>query len=173
MNWHQLLNPVRFQKPSFCSAETGRSQFQKDYDRIIFSHAFRRLNSKTQVHPLHENDHVHSRLTHSLEVASVGRTLGVSVGEAIAEQLPPTIRSDDLGVIVQAACLAHDIGNPPFGHAGEQAISHWFRAHWNDPRFNAIEDQVERTDLCHFEGNAQGLRLVTRIERHYKTGAFV
>ncbi len=173
MDWHQLIQPKRFGIPhTDAITECGRSHFHKDYDRIIFSGAFRRLNKKTQVHPLNENDHIHARLTHSLEVASVGRTLGTAVGEAMAMEgaLPERVSPDDLGAIVQAACLAHDIGNPPFGHAGEQVISEWFRYHWADSRFALIEDQKERTDLCHFEGNAQGLRLVSRIERHYKEG---
>ncbi|MGB0958567.1 MAG: HD domain-containing protein [Litorivicinus sp.] len=105
-----------------------RKQFHRDYDRIIFSDAFRRLGSKTQVHPLPENDQVRTRLSHSLEVSCVGRTFGMVAGEWLAQQgeLPSGLHPDDLGTVVQAAALAHDIGNPPFGHAGEDAIRAFF-----------------------------------------------
>jgi dGTPase len=102
--------------------EAGRSNFHKDHDRIVFCSPFRRMGRKTQVHPMTENDHVHTRLTHSIEVACVGRSLGVLIGERLKDELPAHITPYDLGGIVQAACLAHDIGNPPFGHAGEYAI---------------------------------------------------
>ena len=106
----------------------GRNPFLADYDRIIFSSSFRRLARKTQVHPLVRNDHIHNRLTHSLEVSCVGRSLGLGVGAALRQRgdLPSDFTPDHLGQIIQAACLAHDIGNPPFGHAGEEAIRDWF-----------------------------------------------
>ena len=94
------------------SEELGRSPFHKDHDRIIFSGAFRRLGRKTQVHPVSSNDHIHTRLTHSLEVGCVGRSLGMRVGEILREELPDWCEPSDLGVIVQSACLAHDIGKP-------------------------------------------------------------
>lgn len=166
MNWQQLLSPMRFGAPEGTLAvELGRSPFHKDYDRIIFSSAFRRLDRKTQVHPLSENDHIHSRLTHSLEVACVGRSLGTRVGEALQNELPEAITPQDLGAMVQAACLAHDIGNPPYGHTGEDAIRHWFRDPQNQHFLEGLSD-LEKADLQTFEGNAQGLRIVTQVEYH-------
>ena len=166
MNWQQLLSPIRFGEPQGTLAvELGRSPFHKDYDRIIFSSAFRRLDRKTQVHPLSENDHIHSRLTHSLEVGCVGRSLGTRVGEALQNELPDAITPQDLGAMVQAACLAHDIGNPPYGHTGEDAIRHWFRDPQNQHFLEGLSE-LEKADLKTFEGNAQGLRIVTQVEYH-------
>jgi dGTPase len=126
MEWHRLLSSDRLRRPD-AVPQKGRSPFQQDIDRITFSAAFRGLAHKTQVHPLSPNDHVHTRLTHSIEVASVGRSLGTAVGTEIAERLnDPKISADIFGYVVQAACLAHDIGNPPFGHSGEYAIRSWF-----------------------------------------------
>src|SRR5580693_141801 len=121
MEWARLLSSKRLRNEGAPPVpEDGRSEFQKDYDRIVFSRAFRRLQGKTQVHPLPDNDHVHTRLTHTLEVASVGRSLGTRAGIKIgeAQNLPDGMTAQDVGAILQAACLAHDIGNPPFGHAG-------------------------------------------------------
>lgn len=166
MNWQQLLSPIRFGEPQGTLAvELGRSPFHKDYDRVIFSSAFRRLDRKTQVHPLSENDHIHSRLTHSLEVGCVGRSLGTRVGEALQNELPDAITPQDLGAMVQAACLAHDIGNPPYGHTGEDAIRHWFRDPQNQHFLEGLSE-LEKADLKTFEGNAQGLRIVTQVEYH-------
>ena len=166
MNWSQLLSPLRFGEPQGTLAvDLGRSPFHKDYDRIIFSSAFRRLDRKTQVHPLSENDHIHSRLTHSLEVGCVGRSLGTRVGEALAAELPEHISAVDLGAMVQAACLAHDIGNPPYGHTGEDAIRHWFQDPQNAHFLEGLS-AAEQTDLKTFEGNAQGFRIVTQVEYH-------
>lgn len=169
MDWHKLLSPKRFGHAELSAAERGRSHFHKDHDRIIFSSAFRRLGRKTQVHPLALNDHIHTRLTHSIEVGSLGRSLGIRAGELIESQLPQGIGADDLGTIVQSACLAHDIGNPPFGHAGEYAIRDWFRQRSGDARFSELT-QEEWQDLSTFEGNAQGFRVVTRIENHLFNG---
>jgi dGTPase len=122
MEWHKLLSDSRLCSPNARTEKNcSRSPFQQDIDRITFSAAFRRLAHKTQVHPLSRNDHVHTRLTHSIEVASVGRSLGTGVGAKIADEISP-ITQDMFGYVVQAACLAHDIGNPPFGHFGEHAI---------------------------------------------------
>jgi dGTPase len=108
----------------------GRSEYQKDFDRIIFSSAFRRLQDKTQDFPLAESDYVRTRLTHSLESSSVGRSLGTLVGAALMNRYPDltqiSVSPSDFGAIVAAACVAHDIGNPPFGHSGEDAIRHVF-----------------------------------------------
>ncbi|OHV08672.1 deoxyguanosinetriphosphate triphosphohydrolase [Kushneria phosphatilytica] len=166
MQWQQLLDPTRLNdKPSGSEREIGRSPFHKDFDRIVFAGSFRRLGRKTQVHPLTENDHIHTRLTHSLEVGCVGRSLGMIVGEQLADHLPSWIAPADMGVIVQAACLGHDIGNPPFGHAGEYAIRDWFTsAVHNGSGLLDDLDEIERADLLTYEGNAQGFRTVTQIE---------
>jgi len=144
MDWSKLLNYNNFRlndNSRTSKFELSRTPFQIDYDRIIFSEDFRRLDKKTQVHPLKINDHVHARLTHSLEVSCVGRSLGCKAGEFLRDQndfhpYPKIIESkknSDIimpiitGQILQTACLAHDIGNPPFGHAGEELIQDWFR----------------------------------------------
>ncbi|WP_265574491.1 deoxyguanosinetriphosphate triphosphohydrolase [Venatoribacter cucullus] len=170
MHWHKLLSATRFGEPQgTLDLEPGRTPFDKDYDRIIFSSAFRRLDRKTQVHPLAENDHVHSRLTHSLEVGCVGRSLGTRVGRALRDKLPLGLNANDVGALVQAACLAHDIGNPPYGHTGEDAIRHWFREAGNAHFLQGLSD-IERADLQTFEGNAQGFRIVTQVESHRFSG---
>ncbi len=169
MQWSELLTTRRYGHESITVEEAGRSHFHKDHDRIIFCSAFRRLGRKTQVHPMALNDHIHTRLTHSIEVGSLGRSLGIRVGELIADELPAWTTPHDIGMIVQSACLAHDIGNPPFGHAGEYAIRDWFRHRDGDPRFAALS-AGERLDLQTFEGNAQGFRVVTCIENNLFDG---
>ncbi|SIS81727.1 deoxyguanosinetriphosphate triphosphohydrolase [Neptunomonas antarctica] len=169
MQWDKLLTVKRYGHESMVSPEAGRSHFHKDHDRIVFSSAFRRLGRKTQVHPLVLNDHIHTRLTHSIEVGSVGRTLGIRVGELLASTLPEWVNPHDIGMIVQSACLAHDIGNPPFGHAGEYAIRDWFKQA-RDAEFLTSLSPLERLDLETFEGNAQGFRVVTCIENHLYDG---
>lgn len=166
MQWERLLDPQRLNdKPRASRDEVGRSPFHKDHDRIVFAGSFRRLGRKTQVHPLTDNDHIHTRLTHSLEVSCVGRSLGMIVGEGLRKRLPGWITPADLGVIIQAACLGHDIGNPPFGHAGEYAIRDWFKRAESDGSglLEGLSD-TERADLLTYEGNAQGFRIVTQIE---------
>lgn len=166
--WKQLLSAKRFKINS--GEEDSRNEFHKDYDRVIFCSAFRRLGKKTQVHPLANNDHIHTRLTHSLEVSSVGRSLGQKFGEFlhVRGDLPTGITTQDIAAIVQAACLAHDIGNPPFGHAGEYAVRHWFKENQAKIRW---DDRHELNDLLFFEGNAQGFRVVTQIEnRRFEGG---
>lgn len=169
MNWQQLLSAKRLGNKSV-KAEAGRSPYLSDHDKIIFSGAFRRLARKTQVHPLASNDHVHNRMTHSLEVACVGRSLAIRVGEVLSKngQLPEHILPTDLGDIVQSACLAHDIGNPPFGHTGEEAIRSWFCQEGSQYLQGlAVKEQA---DLQRFEGNAQGLRVLTTSEYHQYQG---
>ena len=170
MSWERLLNATRLgDRPS--KHEPGRTPFNSDHDKIVFSGAFRRLGKKTQVHPLATNDHVHNRLTHSLEVACVGRSLGVRVGEHLRDkqELPDTVLPTDLGDIVQSACLAHDIGNPPFGHIGEEAIQHWFGSERGLRHLDGLEaDEID--DLTQFEGNAQGFRVLTTSEYHAYNG---
>lgn len=165
MEWKYLLNRKRFGLPQEGEASFTRTAFHKDHDRVVFSSSFRRLERKTQVHPLRDNDHIHSRLTHSLEVSCVGRSLGAQVGELLHEKMPSDITPADVGAIVQAACLAHDIGNPPFGHTGEDAIRHWFRDPKNQHFLDGLAPEEIR-DLQTFEGNAQGLRILTQLEYH-------
>jgi dGTPase len=163
MNWDQLLCPERLGNRA-AKYEEGRSPFHSDHDKIIFSGAFRRLARKTQVHPMATNDHVHNRMTHSLEVACVGRTLGIRVGQALKNEgdLPAHVFPTDIGDIVQATCLAHDIGNPPFGHTGEDAIRNWFQK--EGAEFLEKLSPDEQDDIRVFEGNAQGLRVLTTSE---------
>lgn len=169
MTWEKLLCAERLTgRPA--KHEPGRSPFLSDHDKIVFSGAFRRLARKTQVHPLASNDHIHNRMTHSLEVACVGRTLAIRIAEALREagSLPEGIVPTDLGDIVQSTCLAHDIGNPPFGHTGEEAIKSWFEREGGS--YLERLGSAERADLLHFEGNAQGLRILTTCEYHQFSG---
>ena len=169
MQWHDLLSTERLGKQEQEQREPGRTPFHKDHDRIVFSNAFRRLTKKTQVHSLSHNDNVHNRLTHSLEVSCVGRSLGIQVGQAIAGQLPAHCSPYDLGAIVQSACLAHDIGNPPFGHFGEASIRHWFTEARKRGLLDGLTD-AQQQDFLVFEGNAQGFRVLTQLEYHYQRG---
>jgi dGTPase len=170
MNWQQLLSSQRpNQKRNF--HELSRSAFEQDYDRIIFSHPFRRLQDKTQVHPLPEDDFVHTRLTHSLEVSSVGRSLGKKVGEIILNKNPDLAKHTslfDFGAIVAAGSLAHDLGNPPFGHSGEDAISDFFIHHPFGKSLQAKVTEAQWADLINFEGNAQGFRILNKKEYGFK-----
>jgi len=166
MNWEALLNTRRLgNRPA--KVELGRSPFNSDHDKVIFSGSFRRLARKTQVHPLATNDHVHNRLTHSLEVSSVGRTLGIRVGQSLKDRnrLPEPMSPTDIGDIIQTACLAHDIGNPPFGHTGEEAVKYWFQHEDSTPYLRDL-NPIEVCDLQNFEGNAQGFRVLTCSEFH-------
>ena len=154
--------------------QDGRSPFQQDADRIVFSSAFRRMQDKTQVHPQPQSDYVRTRLTHSMEVASVGRSLGGQVArllfrDGLASDSDHRDLTADLGDIVAAACLAHDIGNPPFGHTGEQAMQTWFDAH-RDTAFAGELDAAEEADFLLFEGNAQGFRILTRLQMDRNQG---
>ncbi|MBO5492240.1 MAG: deoxyguanosinetriphosphate triphosphohydrolase [Pyramidobacter sp.] len=174
MVWNKLLLCQRYlskdiKVPSVSKADASRSLLQQDYDRIIFSSSFRRLGRKTQVHPLSENDHIHTRLSHSLEVASIGRSLGIKTWIKLnnAGYFPEEINANNLGLIIQTACLAHDIGNPPFGHAGEDAIRAWFCEYNNN--LQGL-NKSEILDLQNWEGNAQSLRILTQIEHHLFDG---
>ena len=167
MDWKNLLTPIRLgetQSGNFHSS--SRSAYEADYDRIIFSRPFRNLQDKTQVFPLPDQDFVHTRLTHSLEVSSVGRSLGKAVGEQITQRHKDlNVTPQDFGAIVGAAALAHDVGNPPFGHSGETAISDFFRFSKTGQRIKDHVTSAEWSDLSNFEGNAQGFRLLTRNQR--------
>jgi dGTPase len=170
MHWLQLLSPQRSNKTS-PAHELSRSAFEQDYDRIIFSHPFRRLQDKTQVHPLPEDDFVHTRLTHSLEVSSVGRSLGKKVGEIVLGKNPELakhISLFDFGALVAAGSLAHDLGNPPFGHSGEDAISDFFIHHAFGKSFQTKVTDTQWADLVSFEGNAQGFRILNKKEYGFK-----
>lgn len=171
--WAKLLLPKRYGKEEIQEINKARSPFMVDHDRLIFSDSFRRLAGKTQVHPLSTNDHVHTRLAHSLEVASVGRSLGTQYGYFLAEQgdLPAFIEPYHIGEIVQSACLAHDIGNPPFGHAGEYAIQDWFSAEQNKHYTSGL-NKKELLDFCTFDGNAQGFRVINVVENEREQGGF-
>ncbi len=154
MNLPELISPVRIGE--YLNTRTiGRSAFQQDFDRIIFCSAFRRLQDKTQVFPLPDSDYVRTRLTHSLEASCVGRSLGTAVGNLLKDK-GREVSPSDFGAIVSAACLAHDIGNPPFGHAGERAIQHWFKQKLGQEALKALATPEERWDFEYFEGNAQG-----------------
>lgn len=163
MEWIDLLSAARLNDKDAQNTEY-RSEFERDVDRIIFSHPFRRLQDKTQVVPLPEHDFVHTRLTHSLEVSSVGRSLGKRVAEQLFRRYPElgkkNISPFDIGSAVAAACLSHDIGNPPFGHSGEEAISDIFKKGTWAGYAEANCSRGELADLRSFEGNAQGFKLL-------------
>lgn len=174
MKWKKLLSPRRRERDGVSRAERDlRSEFEKDYHRIIVSASFRRLQDKTQVFPLDKSDFIRTRLTHSLEVSSVGRSLAQNIGTSIAEKrLDPEFTAEnarDICDILQCAGLIHDIGNPPFGHFGEEVIREWFVKNLpvltaeGRPVRSALTDE-EYEDLVRFEGNAQGLRMVTRLD---------
>ena len=168
MNWEQLLSLKRFgdtNKRLRKEQDETRLGFEVDYDRIIFSSEFRGLQDKTQVVPLSKTDFVHTRLTHSLEVSVVGRSLGRKVGQLLLKKHPHLesvhgYRMNDFGAIVAAAALAHDIGNPPFGHSGEKAIGAYFKD-GNGSEFKKHLTEKEYQDLCDFEGNANGFKILT------------
>ena len=168
MRWADLLCADRLGRSKGTRREAARSDFQRDSDRIIFSSAFRRLQDKTQVFPLADNDYVRTRLTHSLEVASVGRSLGTRIGADVSarhELGQLGIHPSDFGAIVHAAALGHDLGNPPFGHSGEDAIRHWFKS--ASPHALAARDglaEAECADVESYEGNAQGFRILTQLQ---------
>lgn len=150
-------------------AKTGRSEFHKDYDRIIFSSAFRRLSDKTQVVPLPRSDYTRQRLTHSLEVSCVGRSLATLVYDQIGSDAKKTVAQGDFEAIVAAACLAHDIGNPPFGHFGEKAIQDWALSLQQEGRLEGLS-AGQQADLVQFEGNAQSFRVLTRLQMGSRRG---
>ncbi|MCP5414413.1 MAG: dNTP triphosphohydrolase [Chromatiaceae bacterium] len=165
MQWQQLLSRARLGSREPPRASSARTDFQRDFDRVVFSSAFRRMQDKTQVFPLSKVDYVRTRLTHSLEASSIGRSLGTLVGEqVIARHQLRGFESADFGSIVAAACLAHDIGNPPFGHSGEDAIRHWAHTGEYGERRVAMLQGSEREDFLSFEGNAQGFRIITRLQ---------
>jgi dGTPase len=175
-SWPQLLSQRRFPDQQLMPGHAApvRGAFVQDYDRVVFSSAFRRLQRKTQVMPLPETDFVHTRLTHSLETAVVGRSLGRLAARLLLDndaELAQTLPNldQDCGDIVAAACLSHDIGNPPFGHSGEDAISSYFSSR-SAERFITGLSAAQQADLQHFEGNAAGFRILTHTYAAHSTG---
>jgi dGTPase len=166
MDWIKLLNCNRYGDVSSDGVRSqDRTAYQRDFDRIIFSNAFRRLQSKTQVFPLPQTDFLHTRLTHSLEASCVGRSLGSLVGQTVIQRYKKLdtagITFDLVASVVANACLAHDIGNPPFGHSGEAAISEYFRSNRNSKILEGLSEK-QRSELENFEGNALGFRILTK-----------
>ncbi|GFI38564.1 deoxyguanosinetriphosphate triphosphohydrolase [Muribaculaceae bacterium] len=173
MNWNQLICDKRLGMEEFHDdRHHTRSDFQRDYDRLIFSSPFRRLQNKTQVFPLPGSIFVHNRLTHSLEVSSVGRSMGNEIALRLRDKYASvswTQKLDCLRDIVAAACLCHDLGNPPFGHSGEKTISTYF----SEGNGQALKEQVgnrEWADLINFEGNANSFRLLTHRFKGRRNG---
>ena len=165
MDWNQLLCAQRLGKAGKARPhDPSRSEFCRDSDRLTFTTAFRRLQDKTQVFPLADNDYVRTRLTHSLEVSSVGRSLGNRVGAVVAQRHGLGQHGSEFGEIVAAAALAHDLGNPPFGHSGEDAIRYWFATSPSAAAASAGLSAAQRADIECYEGNAQGFRLITRLQ---------
>lgn len=175
MNWQQLISNKRLgQEVRHPERHDDRSEFKRDYDRLIFSAPFRRMQNKTQVFPLPGSIFVHNRLTHSLEVASVGMSLGNDVARVLKQHHPELAGTlfEEIGTIVSTACLAHDMGNPPFGHSGEKAIQAYFR----EGGGQALQERISNefwNDLTHFEGNANTFRLLTHHFHGRREGGFV
>lgn len=176
MHWNQLINDKRLGLEHYHDPKkgSGRTDFRRDYDRLVFSSPFRRLQNKTQVFPLPGSIFVHNRLTHSLEVSCVGKSLADTVADSLQEKYASESWCNifrDLGDITAAACLAHDLGNPPFGHSGEKAISSFF----SEGAGRSVEPYLKRsqwTDLIHFEGNANAFRLLTHQFNGRRQGGF-
>lgn len=175
MNWLQLISNKRLgQESRHIERHDDRSEFKRDYDRLIFSAPFRRMQNKTQVFPLPGSIFVHNRLTHSLEVASVGMSLGNDVAQSIIRRQPELADTmlSEAGTIVSTACLAHDMGNPPFGHSGEKAIQTFF----SEGKGAYLKDMVSGSlwnDITHFEGNANAFRLLAHRFKGRREGGFV
>lgn len=172
MDWYKLLSSKRYGQPNNDPVSASRSPFHKDQDRIVFSSAFRRLQDKTQVHSMTESDYVRTRLTHSMEVASVGRSLGANAGQLVIDRhlKNSSYTAAEFGHIVSAACLAHDIGNPPFGHFGEDTIRHWFNVIPKAQGHLDALDPRHQMDFLNFEGNAQGFRILTKLQNWRNDG---
>ena len=175
MSWERLLSSKRFGLERYHEERRhSRSDFQRDYDRLVFSAPFRRLQNKTQVFPLPGSVFVHNRLTHSLEVSCVGRSLGNNVSSVLFEKYanePWAGKLHGIGAIVAAACLAHDMGNPPFGHSGEEAISYFFTEGEGQYLKKLLTDE-EWADISHFEGNANAFRLLTHSFNGRRPGGY-
>jgi dGTPase len=158
--WERLLTDRRVHQGARSGTDL-RSEFERDYDRLIFASPFRRLQDKAQVFPLESHDSVRTRLTHSLEVSTLGRSLGRAVASRLRQERGIELSSEDVGTIVATTCLAHDIGNPPFGHSGEEAIRRWFEVH---PHVLEGLTPAQQGDFLRFDGNAQGLRILLFLQ---------
>ncbi len=175
MEWKQLISNKRFgQEHKHAERHDDRSEFKRDYDRLIFSSAFRRLQNKTQVFPLPGSIFVHNRLTHSLEVASVGMSIGNDISRRVIQKQPDLKDTlvEEIGTIVSAACLAHDLGNPPFGHSGEKAIQTFF-SEGPGLKIKSMVSSEFWDDITHFEGNANAFRILTHRFKGRRQGGFV
>lgn len=175
MKWKQLISNKRFgQEHKHAERHDDRSEFKRDYDRLIFSSAFRRLQNKTQVFPLPGSIFVHNRLTHSLEVASVGMSIGNDISRRVIQKRPELKDTlvEEIGTIVSAACLAHDLGNPPFGHSGEKAIQTFF-SEGPGQKIKSMVSSEFWDDITHFEGNANAFRILTHRFKGRRQGGFV
>ena len=175
MEWKQLISNKRFgQEHKHAERHDDRSEFKRDYDRLIFSSAFRRLQNKTQVFPLPGSIFVHNRLTHSLEVASVGMSIGNDISRRVIQKQPDLKDTlvEEIGTIVSAACLAHDLGNPPFGHSGEKAIQTFF-SEGPGLKIKPMVSSEFWDDITHFEGNANAFRILTHRFKGRRQGGFV
>lgn len=175
MEWKQLISNKRFgQEHKHAERHDDRSEFKRDYDRLIFSSAFRRLQNKTQVFPLPGSIFVHNRLTHSLEVASVGMSIGNDISRRVIQKRPELKDTlvEEIGTIVSAACLAHDLGNPPFGHSGEKAIQTFF-SEGPGQKIKPMVSSEFWDDMTHFEGNANAFRILTHRFKGRRQGGFV
>lgn len=175
MEWKQLISNKRFgQEHKHAERHDDRSEFKRDYDRLIFSSAFRRLQNKTQVFPLPGSIFVHNRLTHSLEVASVGMSIGNDISRRVIQKRPKLKDTlvEEIGTIVSAACLAHDLGNPPFGHSGEKAIQTFF-SEGPGQKIKSMVSSEFWDDITHFEGNANAFRILTHRFKGRRQGGFV
>lgn len=175
MEWKQLISNKRFgQEHKHAERHDDRSEFKRDYDRLIFSSAFRRLQNKTQVFPLPGSIFVHNRLTHSLEVASVGMSIGNDISRRVIKKQPDLKDTlvEEIGTIVSAACLAHDLGNPPFGHSGEKAIQTFF-SEGPGQKIKSMVSSEFWDDITHFEGNANAFRILTHRFKGRRQGGFV
>lgn len=175
MEWKQLISNKRFgQEHKHAERHDDRSEFKRDYDRLIFSSAFRRLQNKTQVFPLPGSIFVHNRLTHSLEVASVGMSIGNDISRRVIRKRPELKDTlvEEIGTIVSAACLAHDLGNPPFGHSGEKAIQTFF-SEGPGQKIKSMVSSEFWDDITHFEGNANAFRILTYRFKGRRQGGFV
>ena len=168
MNWEKLINGDRLKKSSRITTGDPRNEFESDFGRVIFSPALRRMHDKTQVFPLTTDDHIHSRLTHSMEVMAIGYSLGIRLCEnekflqksgctqnTILRQIP---------ILLKNACLIHDIGNPPFGHFGEEVIKNYFDLRFAKDANEFKLSELEKEDFLKFDGNAQGFRVITKLE---------
>jgi len=172
LEWKKLLCSER-QRKTTTEALSHRNEFDKDYDRIIYSSSFRRLQDKAQVFPLQQNDFTRTRLTHSLEVASLGRSLAWNIGYWLKDEKKEFTTFEEikqLASLVEVSCLVHDLGNPPFGHYGEDIIRNWFIKWFEtsdyreaEKKYGKLTEQHER-DFIYFEGNAQAVRILSRLQ---------